>query len=151
MATGRSYRDNFCSPRRVRREHAVEPDQGVARRRDERRQAGKELQWRHHAVSFIAPWFANGVRDATVAQHAQALEAERRPGAIAKKPFVAFAVARRDDHPRMHVEASHVATAPLGPGRRREGLVTVVDRAASAWQDGQLAQAERALQAGIER
>jgi hypothetical protein len=51
----------------------------------------------------------------------------------------------------MHVEASHVATAPLGPGRRREGLVTVVDRAASAWQDGQLAQAERALQAGIER
>jgi hypothetical protein len=32
-----------------------------------------------------------------------------------------------------------------------EGLVTVIAGAASARQDGQLAQAERALQAGIER
>ena len=28
MATERSYWDNFCSPRRVRREHSIETDQG---------------------------------------------------------------------------------------------------------------------------
>jgi hypothetical protein len=66
---------------------------------------------------------------------------------IPKEPFTAFAVARRHDHPRMHVEASEVATTPLGPGRHREGLVIVVDVSASARQDGQLAKAERAFQA----
>src|SRR4051812_19691130 len=103
MATGRSYWDNFCSPRRVRREHAVEPDQGVARRRDERRQAGKELQWRHHAVSFIAPWFANDVRDATVAQHAQALVNDGLGGLKLRKR-AALAAASLSDPDRARVQ-----------------------------------------------
>jgi hypothetical protein len=32
MATGRSHRDNLFSPRRVRCEHSIETDQGMARR-----------------------------------------------------------------------------------------------------------------------
>ena len=40
VATRRPDRNDFLSPRRVRREHTVEPDQGVARRRDQRCQRG---------------------------------------------------------------------------------------------------------------
>ena len=65
MATRRPDRNDFLSPRRVRREHAVEPDQGVARWRNQRCKAGEELQWRHYAVRLVTPGFANGVRDAT--------------------------------------------------------------------------------------
>jgi hypothetical protein len=71
----------------------METDQRMARRRDERRQAGKKLHWRHHAMSLVAPGFADGVGDLTVAQHAQALKAGRGPGAIAKEAFATVTVA----------------------------------------------------------
>ena len=92
MATRQPERNDLLAPRRVRREHAVEPDQGVARRRDQRCQPGEELQWRHYAVRLVAPWFADCVCDAAVVQHAEPLKAERGPGAITKEPFAAVAV-----------------------------------------------------------
>ncbi len=92
MATRQPERNDLLSPRRVRREHTVEPDQGVARRRDQRCQLGEELQWRHYAVRLVAPWFADCVCDAAVVQHAEPLKAERGPGAITKEPFAAVAV-----------------------------------------------------------
>jgi hypothetical protein len=75
-----------------------------------------------------------------------------RFGIVGGEPTLSACCSTKEthDHPRMHVEASHVAIAPWGPGGRREGLVTVVDGLESAWQDRQLAQAERTLQAGID-
>jgi hypothetical protein len=51
----------------------------------------------------------------------------------------------------MYVETSRVASAPLGSGRRRQSIVIDAAKPSSGRQRGQLTQAERAFQAGIER
>jgi hypothetical protein len=77
LVTGLGW-DDFRSPRRVWSEHSVKPHERPPRGRHECRQPRKELHRLHHPMGLSAPGLAQGVRDPTVWQAAQALEAQVR-------------------------------------------------------------------------
>ena len=68
---------------------------------------------RGSAMGLAPPGFADRVRDASVPEHAQPFEAQRRPGAVAQEPLAPFTITRRHDDTGMHVEPSRVATASV--------------------------------------
>ena len=76
--------DDVRAKGRVRSEDAVKTDERMARRRDEGAKASQELEGSHDAVGAAALRSIDSVGDAAVFEQAEALEAERRAGAVAE-------------------------------------------------------------------
>jgi hypothetical protein len=89
-------RDDRSTPGGVRGEDAVEADQGMTRWRDERTESRQELERGHDAVGLPAARSLDTVRDPSVGQNGESLEAQGCTGAVAQQSLTALAVRRRD-------------------------------------------------------
>jgi hypothetical protein len=68
----------------MRSEDAVEAHQRMTRGWDQGAKARQKLNRAHHAVRLVAARVLDAIRDAAVREDAEALEAERRSGAVAE-------------------------------------------------------------------
>lgn len=118
-------RNDGSAPRGVRGEDAVEADEGMTGRGDERTESRQELKRRHDAVGLPAARGLDAVGDPSVRHDGESLEAQWRTGAVAQQSLTAFAVGRRDRNRGVDVEAT-LALGAAGLLKVARGLVGLV-------------------------
>jgi hypothetical protein len=59
--------------------------------------------------SVFSPWLFDPVRDATIVEDGEPLQAQRRPCAVAEQELATEAIFRRNRHARVEMESSGFA------------------------------------------
>ena len=93
-----------ATPFGVHREDAVVSHERIPRRRHQRGQPRQELDRRHHAVRAATACVLHAVRDAAVAEHAEAFESKARTSAVADEALATFVIVGFNAHRGLEVE-----------------------------------------------